>query len=102
MNIKLDANRLADKLIDFYSDSEIANVSALMLKQQAKEIEELTITNQDLKYQLIKKSNEQVLHDFSKIMLQEQVKEIRELKEDLEDCICKGGHSQAYLKIKER
>jgi hypothetical protein len=99
----------------FYQDEMVA-----ILRQQAKEIEQLTITNQDLKYQLIKKSGEQVLDDFSKDMLQKQAKEIEqfrfvlrnlslatskkigELEEELENCTCKGGHSEAYLKVKER
>ena len=33
-------------------------------------------------------------------MLREQAKEIERLKEQLEDCTCQGGHSEAYLKVK--
>jgi hypothetical protein len=98
----------------------IAKNAADMLRQQEKEIEQLTITNQDLKYQLIKKSGEQVLDDFSKDMLQKQAKEIEDfrfvlrnltlatskkigdLEEELENCTCQGGHSEAYLKVKGR
>ena len=80
----------------------IAKNAADMLRQQEKEIEQLTITNQDLKYQLIKKSGEQVLDDFAKDMLLRQEKEIEQLKADLEGCTCQGGHSEAYLKVKER
>jgi hypothetical protein len=29
-----------------------------------------------------------------------QVREIEQLKNELEDCICQGGHSEAYLKAK--
>ena len=35
-------------------------------------------------------------------MLRQQAEEIERLKSELEDCICQGGHSEAYLKIKER
>ena len=33
-------------------------------------------------------------------MLRQQAEEIERLKEQLEDCTCQGGHSQAYLKVK--
>ena len=33
-------------------------------------------------------------------MLRQQAEEIERLKEQLEDCICQGGHSEAYLKVK--
>tara|TARA_R110000822_G_scaffold296769_1_gene419274 strand:- start:192 stop:398 length:207 start_codon:yes stop_codon:yes gene_type:complete len=33
-------------------------------------------------------------------MLRQQQAEIEALKEQFEDCICQGGHSQAYLKAK--
>jgi hypothetical protein len=82
MTIKLDANLLADKLVDLYNDSETANVSALMLKQQAKEIEDFRFVLRNLTLATSKK--------------------IGELEKDLENCTCQGGHSEAYLKIKGR
>ena len=39
-----------------------------MLRQQAQEIADLKISNQDLKYQLIQKANEQVLNDFKELI----------------------------------
>jgi hypothetical protein len=33
-------------------------------------------------------------------MLRQQQVEIEVLKEQLEDCTCQGGHSEAYLKAK--
>ena len=33
-------------------------------------------------------------------MLRQQAEEIERLKEQLEDCTCQGGHSEAYLKVK--
>ena len=36
----------------------------------------------------------------SATMLRQQAEEIERLKEQLEDCTCQGGHSQAYLKVK--
>jgi len=98
----MTVNELADELIIWYPKVNLCVMSSNMLRQQAQEIADLKIANQDLKYQLIKKSGEQVLDDFSKDMLQKQAKEIEELKENLEDCTCQGGHSKAYLKIKER
>ena len=38
----------------------------------------------------------------SATMLRQQAEEIERLKEQLEDCICQGGHSKAYLKVKGR
>ena len=104
LTIKLNANQLANKLDKIWDNecrSPVISKSADILKQQAKEIEQLTIANQDLKYQLIKKAGEQVLDDFSKDMLLQQAKEIEQLKADLEDCTCQIGHSAAYLKVKE-
>jgi chromosome segregation ATPase len=146
----MNALELADKLHDDYllSSYWLYQDSSNMLRQQFKEIEQLTITNQDLKYQLIKKAGEQVLDDFSKDKLQKQakeiedfrfvlrnltlasskkigdleeelknsninleylrekfterIKEINQLRDELEDCTCQGGHSEAYLKVKER
>ena len=34
-------------------------------------------------------------------MLRKQAEEIERLKEQLEDCTCQGGHSEAYLKVKK-
>ena len=36
----------------------------------------------------------------SATMLRQQAEEIERLKEQLEDCTCQGGHSEAYLKVK--
>jgi hypothetical protein len=64
--INLNANELSYQLLKYYSHISLCVFASDKLRQQAKEIEQLTITNQDLKYQLIKKSGEQVLDDFSK------------------------------------
>ena len=119
MTIKL-IDELKRCINDGSTDLVCVVEAVIMLEQQTQEIEQLTITNQDLKYQLIKKSGEQVLDDFSKDMLQKQAKEIEDfrfvlrnltlatskkigdLEEELENCTCQGGHSEAYLKIKER
>jgi hypothetical protein len=80
MTVKLDANLLADNLVDLYNDSETANVSALMLRQQAKQIEDFRFVLRNLTLATSKK--------------------IGDLEEELEGCTCQGGHSEAYLKIK--
>ena len=68
--IKL-ANELKNSIIndclnsaeeEWYSEIET------MLRQQAQEIADLKISNQDLKYQLIQKANEQVLNDFKELI----------------------------------
>ena len=82
MTIKL-IDELRRCISDGSTDLVCVVEAVIMLEQQTKEIEQLTITNQDLKYQLIKKAGEQVLDDFSKNMLQQQAKEIEELKENL-------------------
>jgi alanyl-tRNA synthetase len=69
--------------------------------EQAKEIEQLTITNQDLKYQLIKKAKE--IEDFRFVLRNLTLatsKKIGDLEEELENCTCQCGHSEAYLKVK--
>jgi hypothetical protein len=54
----------------------------VILQQQAKEIEEFRFVLRNLTLATSKK--------------------IGELEEELENCTCQGGHSEAYLKIKER
>ena len=44
--------------------------------------------NQDIKF--LTKKNEELINENAV------------LRAELEDCICQGGHSEAYLKIKER
>jgi hypothetical protein len=79
----MTANELADwiEINDFYNQYEIAKHSVIVLRQQAQiieryhnmlrdkdvEIADLKIANQDLKYQLIQKSGEQVLNDFKEL-----------------------------------
>ena len=76
----MTANELADKLQELDSKLHLIELfkSATMLRQQAKEIEEL---KEDLKNKNIN---------------------IEYLKVELEDCTCQGGHSEAYLKVKDR
>jgi len=33
-------------------------------------------------------------------IIEKQEEEIKQLKDELEDCICQGGHSKPYLKVK--
>ena len=54
--------------------------AANMLRQQAKEIEQLNFVLKNLTLATNKKINE--------------------LEENLKDCTCQGGHSEAYLKAK--
>ena len=54
--------------------------AADMLQQQTKEIEQLNFVLKNLVLATNKKINE--------------------LEEDLKDCTCQGGHSEAYLKAK--
>jgi hypothetical protein len=86
----MNANELADML----AKSSIRKVSqgevvvdifeiATMLRQQQAEIAELEIG----------------LKNVWKVVENKQV-EIEALKEQLEDCTCQGGHSEAYLKAK--
>jgi hypothetical protein len=66
----MNANELADKLDNFYSyvnEPYLLVKTSTMLRQQAQEIADLKIANQDLKYQLIQKSGEQVLNDFKEL-----------------------------------
>jgi len=46
--------------------------------------------------------DEDILIDYGQVsdMLRQQQAEIEASKEQLEDCTCQGGHSQAYLKAK--
>ena len=81
----MNAIELADELINWYPKVNLCVASAIMLRQQAKEIE---ILNQS--YELLFK------HRI------EQEKEVIKLKAELEDCTCQGGHSEAYLKAKGR
>jgi hypothetical protein len=106
----LELSEIADSLVNEFpirewEGNEPLNIMtdiAIMLRQQAFEIEELTITNQDLKYQLIKKAGEQVLNDFSKDMLLQQAKEIEQLKEVLESIIVISDRKHdAWDKAKE-
>ena len=69
---------------EWYSEIEA------MLREQAKEIEEL---KEDLK-------NRNINIEYLKEKLIASIDDIKTLKSELEDCICQGGHSQAYLKVK--
>jgi hypothetical protein len=59
----------------FYQDEMVA-----ILREQAKEIEDFRFVLRNLTLATSKK--------------------IGELEEELEDCTCQGGHSEAYLKVK--
>ena len=69
---------------EWYSEIEA------MLREQAKEIEEL---KEDLK-------NRNINIEYLKEKLIASIDDIKTLKAELEDCICQGGHSAAYLKVK--
>jgi hypothetical protein len=56
-----------------FTDNWIEN-AVVILKQQAQEITDLKIANQDLKYQLIQKSGEQVLTQFKELTDEEILK----------------------------
>ena len=90
----MNAIELADKLQEFDSKLHLIELfkSATMLRQQAKEIEEL---KEDLK-------NRNINIEYLKEKLIASIDDIKTLKAELEDCTCQGGHSEAYLKIKER
>jgi hypothetical protein len=92
----MNANELADEIEDFHNNNSNSMYdicyepifatlfidSSNMLRQQAKEIEEFRFVLRNLTLATSKK--------------------IGELEEELEDCICQGGHSEAYLKVKGR
>jgi hypothetical protein len=61
----------------FYQDEMVA-----ILRQQAKEIEQFRFVLRNLTLATSKK--------------------IGDLEEELENCTCQGGHSEAYLKVKGR
>jgi hypothetical protein len=65
MNINLKAT--IDKLNEYANGDEYQQATedaVILLQEQAQEIADLKIANQDLKYQLIQKAGEQVLNDF--------------------------------------
>ena len=70
----IDSDCLDSEEEEWYSEIET------MLRQQAKEIEQLNFVLKNLTLATNKKINE--------------------LEEDLKDCICQGGHSKAYLQAK--
>jgi hypothetical protein len=79
----MTANELADKLDNFYSyvnEPYLLVKTSAMLRQQAKEIEQLNFVLKNLTLATNKKINE--------------------FEEALQDCTCQGGHSKAYLKAK--
>ena len=88
----MNANELADKLQELDSKLHLIELfkSATMLRQQAKEIEEL---KEDLK-------NRNINIEYLKEKLIASIDDIKTLKAELEDCTCQGGHSEAYLKVK--
>jgi hypothetical protein len=75
-------NELADWVIDQfpYSGFQKAKKVAFMLREQAKEIEQLNFVLKNLVLATNKK--------------------IEQLEQDAKDCTCQGGHSEAYLKAK--
>ena len=76
---EMTANELADLLFErskFNGKQVPSNLDELccaMLRQQEQEIADLKIANQDLKYQLIQKSDEQVLNDFKELTDEEAI-----------------------------
>ena len=85
----MTANELADALQEtepYYStDYKLFDKAAAMLRQQQAEIAELKHINRNWR--------------ISEGMA---LSEIEALKEQLEDCVCQGGHSEAWLKAKGR
>jgi hypothetical protein len=96
----------------FYQDEMVA-----ILRQQAKEIEQLKADLKIVMDELIKETDENSFwHDKCDAQAKENEqfrfvlrnltlassKKIGDLEEELENCTCQGGHSEAYLKIKER
>lgn len=83
----MTANEMADLLIQFDSGRvwEHAEEIANTLRQQQAEIAELKHINRNWR--------------ISEGMA---LSEIEALKEQLEDCVCQGGHSEAWLKAKGR
>ena len=72
----MTANELADAMEEFYGDPDglpyLIGESADMLRQ----------------------------FGLAESIIKQQQLEIEVLKEQLEDCTCQGGHSEAYLKAK--
>lgn len=72
----MTANELADAMEEFYGDPDglpyLIGESAAMLRQ----------------------------FGLAESIIKQQQLEIEVLKEQLEDCTCQGGHSEAYLKAK--
>ena len=113
----MEANELADALQEtepYYStDYKLFDQAATMLRQQQAEIEALNALYLESKadaevLQATVNGNKEVIADW-----EAEVKSLKELNrlcrktmreqaEELEDCVCQGGHSEAYLKAKGR
>jgi hypothetical protein len=117
----MNANELANELDNIWEDNECRNPviskSADMLRQQEKEIEQLKADLKIVMDELVKETDENSfwhnkcnaqakdIEDFRFVLRNLTLatsKKIGELEEELENCTCHGGHSEAYLKIKER
>jgi hypothetical protein len=101
----MTALELADKLHDDYllSSYWLYQDSANMLRQQAKEIEVLNQSYEILfKHRIEQEKEIEQLNFVLKNLTLATNKKINELEEQLEDCTCQGGHSEAYLKAKDR
>jgi hypothetical protein len=83
-------NELADVLRSWSGNREQLWAAANMLRQQENKIEVLE-TNFKLEKNI---ANAQFLY------IKELEKKIDKLNEQIEDCTCQGGHSEAYLKAK--
>jgi hypothetical protein len=95
----MNANELADHMEKYFDSEPYCDEVVTMLRQQQTEIDRLNYDLDGFKQNFfvsgfhlqIKMANEQLL---------KQQEQIDFLKEQLEDCTCQGGHSQAYLKAK--
>jgi len=105
----MTANELAD-INDWSCCAHVKQVSA-MLRQQAQE--KTAFEGQESHYlemiddrdiQIAKLKDELDAFNKAYMWMDETYKgklvEIENLKNELEDCICQGGHSEAYLKTK--
>jgi chromosome segregation ATPase len=87
----------------FYQDEMVA-----ILRQQAKAIEDYRFVLRNLSLATSKKigeleedlKNSNINLEYLREKFTERIKEINQLRDELENCTCQGGHSEAYLKVK--
>jgi chromosome segregation ATPase len=102
----MNANELANKLDLGHFDW--AYEASFMLRQQSKEIEDFRFVLRNLTLATSKKigeleedlKNSNINLEYLREKFTERIKEINQLRDELEDCTCQGGHSEAYLKVK--